>query len=312
MSSPAHRVLVELPESYSENTPTNEELNLMNQDDEIETLRYQIETGSEDPKSDSSNVPTEEIVSDCLGTIAPVTSIPCTYTIGDSNYQPLHTMMFYDNQNHNVHNQPHPHLYSGNEHPYWDTDHFVQMSSMTVPISDSSQYFTQQHQIHPNRIETHQSPHMSVAILPPNQFEENQDQQNADRHNNDSKSLNQTFSRSSPVMSDIENANDLVESQTCKRKRRRRRKRSTTTLLEHWSASSWRESSSSPTLVNRALHNEIERRRRHRIKECCDALKELVPGLSDKTDKATVLEQTVRFVKHSFDCPNKCTCGSMN
>lgn len=47
----------------------------------------------------------------------------------------------------------------------------------------------------------------------------------------------------------------------------------------------------------RESHNNIERRRRLRIKQCCDVLRTLVPGLSGKTDKASVLEQTVEFVR---------------
>ena len=49
---------------------------------------------------------------------------------------------------------------------------------------------------------------------------------------------------------------------------------------------------------NKSQHNEIERTRRLRIKNCCDTLRGLVPGLGDKVDKANVLEYTVRFVKH--------------
>lgn len=65
----------------------------------------------------------------------------------------------------------------------------------------------------------------------------------------------------------------------------------------------------SQTPTNRELHNEIERRRRLRIKQCCDILRTLVPGLSEKTDKATVLEHTVKFVSHLSKCPAfKCKC----
>lgn len=71
-------------------------------------------------------------------------------------------------------------------------------------------------------------------------------------------------------------------------------------------------SSSSATVTgatNREMHNEIERRRRLRIKYCCDILRGLVPGVNDKTDKATVLEHTVRFVRHLKRCPNfSCNC----
>lgn len=65
----------------------------------------------------------------------------------------------------------------------------------------------------------------------------------------------------------------------------------------------------SQTPTNRELHNEIERRRRLRIKQCCDILRTLVPGLSEKTDKATVLEHTVKFVNHLSKCPTfECKC----
>lgn len=71
-----------------------------------------------------------------------------------------------------------------------------------------------------------------------------------------------------------------------------------------------REQSDSPQQqTNREVHNEIERRRRLRIKQCCDVLRNLVPGLSDKTDKATVLEHTVKYVNHLSSCPNfNCSC----
>lgn len=55
-------------------------------------------------------------------------------------------------------------------------------------------------------------------------------------------------------------------------------------------------------------HNEIERRRRFRIKDSCDLLKTMVPGLMAKTDKARVLEQTVRYVRHLHSCPDSRIC----
>lgn len=62
--------------------------------------------------------------------------------------------------------------------------------------------------------------------------------------------------------------------------------------------------------TNREMHNEIERRRRSRIKHCCEVLRTLVPGLNDKTDKATVLEHTVKFVDHLANCPGcRCRCS---
>lgn len=66
---------------------------------------------------------------------------------------------------------------------------------------------------------------------------------------------------------------------------------------------------STSSISNRELHNEIERRRRSRIKNCCEILRTLVPGVTDKTDKATVLEHTVSFVKHLMNCPGfNCKC----
>ncbi|XP_052800240.1 uncharacterized protein LOC128231448 [Mya arenaria] len=46
----------------------------------------------------------------------------------------------------------------------------------------------------------------------------------------------------------------------------------------------------------REQHNQKERRRRARIKEACNLLRQLVPGMSDKTDKATVFEFAARYV----------------
>lgn len=46
----------------------------------------------------------------------------------------------------------------------------------------------------------------------------------------------------------------------------------------------------------REIHNQKERRRRARIKEACNLLRQLVPGMSDKTDKATVFEFAARYV----------------
>lgn len=56
-------------------------------------------------------------------------------------------------------------------------------------------------------------------------------------------------------------------------------------------------------------HNAVERQRRSRIKQCCDILRSLVPGLSDKADKATVLEWAVHYVNHLTDYHGfKCDC----
>lgn len=60
---------------------------------------------------------------------------------------------------------------------------------------------------------------------------------------------------------------------------------------------------------SREQHNDIERRRRLRIRQCCELLRAVVPGVSERTDKAAVLEQTARFVSHLAKCPNfKCCC----
>lgn len=245
--------------------------------------------------------------------LAPVdSSMPCTYTTCEgSQYQPLHPMMFYDNsaQNHIQTSQNQQHLFGSSTQHYWDSEQYLQMPPMAIPMThDGSQYLTQNH-----RAGGHNYP-IAVA-LPATALDEDHmayDKrygQNFVLHDSGT-TLNQSVnnSKNTAIASDIENANDSGERRLVKRRRRRRRKRTTVIPFEHWSPSSWQDSSGSPTSINRALHNEIERRRRHRITECCDALKELVPGLSDKTDKATVLEQTVKYVKHIFDCPNKCNC----
>ncbi|XP_067129693.1 uncharacterized protein [Centruroides vittatus] len=48
----------------------------------------------------------------------------------------------------------------------------------------------------------------------------------------------------------------------------------------------------------RENHNEKERKRRNRIKNACQTLRNLVPGMSNKTDKATVFEFTVEYLIH--------------
>ena len=47
---------------------------------------------------------------------------------------------------------------------------------------------------------------------------------------------------------------------------------------------------------SRELHNEKERKRRLRMKHSCMMLRSLIPGVNEKTDKATVLEYTVQFL----------------
>ncbi|KAK6184587.1 hypothetical protein SNE40_001786 [Patella caerulea] len=46
----------------------------------------------------------------------------------------------------------------------------------------------------------------------------------------------------------------------------------------------------------RETHNLKERRRRARIKEACDLMRNLIPGMSEKTDKATVFEFAARYI----------------
>ncbi|XP_060078136.1 uncharacterized protein LOC132557610 [Ylistrum balloti] len=51
-----------------------------------------------------------------------------------------------------------------------------------------------------------------------------------------------------------------------------------------------------PGEESREQHNMKERRRRLRIKDACDVMRKLVPGMSDKTDKATVFEFGARYI----------------
>ncbi|ESO87311.1 hypothetical protein LOTGIDRAFT_229384 [Lottia gigantea] len=46
----------------------------------------------------------------------------------------------------------------------------------------------------------------------------------------------------------------------------------------------------------RESHNLKERRRRARIKEACDLMRTIIPGMSEKTDKATVFEFGARYI----------------
>ncbi|KAK6972554.1 hypothetical protein BgiMline_023698 [Biomphalaria glabrata] len=46
----------------------------------------------------------------------------------------------------------------------------------------------------------------------------------------------------------------------------------------------------------RESHNMKERRRRARIKDACNLMRQLVPGISKKTDKATVFEFSARYI----------------
>lgn len=48
------------------------------------------------------------------------------------------------------------------------------------------------------------------------------------------------------------------------------------------------------------------------MKRSCQMLRFLVPGLEDKTDKATVLEHAVNYLMHLTQCPlNKCDVSSL-
>jgi len=62
--------------------------------------------------------------------------------------------------------------------------------------------------------------------------------------------------------------------------------------------------------ANKPGHNEKERRRRSRIAISCNILRTLIPGLTEKTDKATVFEHAVKYVQHLHSCPKviKCNC----
>lgn len=68
-----------------------------------------------------------------------------------------------------------------------------------------------------------------------------------------------------------------------------------------------------PSAHSRRSHNETERRRRYRMKKCCEILRRIVPGLEDKTDKAKVLEYTVDYLQHLMECPsNSCNVRIIN
>lgn len=297
----------------------SDELELLNEDDLAQTLQSDCDIRAEEEVNGLVRTSTETTDTGPHNqynhTITSMTPMSCNYTISDSHYQQIHPVVLYDNQTYSDSNKANADLFNNLEHQYWDTDSLLQMSSMTIPISSASQFYTQHQQEYhtSHNAGTHQAYPIAVAMMPSITVEENRRQTSSDKsilqpQIYQNKVENQNPSKSTPVISDIENATDLVDVKTSKRRRKRRRKHAATMPLDHWSASSWQESSCSPISINRALHNEIERRRRHRIAECCDALKKLVPGLSSKTDKATVLEQTVKFVRHSFDCPNKCNC----
>ncbi|XP_041367146.1 uncharacterized protein LOC121381845 [Gigantopelta aegis] len=72
-------------------------------------------------------------------------------------------------------------------------------------------------------------------------------------------------------------------------------------LLPHCLISSPKQRSSSAEssydeVHGRESHNIKERKRRARIKEACDLMRFLVPGMTDKTDKATVFEFGARYI----------------
>ncbi|KAK8756534.1 hypothetical protein V5799_025108 [Amblyomma americanum] len=75
----------------------------------------------------------------------------------------------------------------------------------------------------------------------------------------------------------------------------------TTTSTSHEQGTSPEASSASSAEVpedRRARHNDVERKRRARIKSACDTLRTLVPSLDRSTDAATVFESTVLHIKH--------------
>ena len=50
--------------------------------------------------------------------------------------------------------------------------------------------------------------------------------------------------------------------------------------------------------ASKQSHNEKERRRRSRMRKSCEKLRDLVPGVNEKTDKASVLEIAVEYIQH--------------
>lgn len=60
-----------------------------------------------------------------------------------------------------------------------------------------------------------------------------------------------------------------------------------------------------PNQASRQTHNEKERKRRSRIKQSCELLRNLVPGGNQKTDKASLLEMTVDHLINLQNCLNK-------
>lgn len=71
-----------------------------------------------------------------------------------------------------------------------------------------------------------------------------------------------------------------------------------------------KEKGYNPSTTSRNSHNEKERRRRSRMKYSCQMLRTLIPGIADKTDKATVLEHAVHYVLHMQRCA-KVACDVM-
>ncbi|KAK8779329.1 hypothetical protein V5799_019326 [Amblyomma americanum] len=73
----------------------------------------------------------------------------------------------------------------------------------------------------------------------------------------------------------------------------------TTTTTSDQEGTSPEASSASSSEVpedRRARHNDVERKRRARIKYACDTLRTLVPSLDRSTDAATVFESTVQHI----------------
>lgn len=227
-----------------------------------------------------------------------------SYSIYEPNYQQMHPLIYYEDPISHNH-----HILSSAVSQFWDQEHYVHMPM--IPFGDTSsgtcsaamQMNSHPHHNNLNSLrsaddededalrvdgcaevganeeregEDEQSEEDKKGVVDGNEIENDEEEDESDRTNNDSD--NRTNS------GNLDNCNPII------------------IKLEPSDCFSTQQ-------TNREMHNEIERRRRLRIKQCCDILRNLVPGLSDKTDKATVLEHTVKYVNHLSECPNfNCTC----
>lgn len=208
------------------------------------------------------------------------------YSMYEPHYQPMHPLIYYEEVQpvHNHHNGSHHILSSASPHD-WDHESFVsQMPIISFGDPSSRAYQTA-------------SSTTGVSASSP-------EINTVDCINNNNRlgisehpSYSSTNTGSSPNITSLTSVvDDCGEHQQHENG-----------LIQQSQIST--DSQRQPEQTNRELHNEIERRRRLRIKQCCDILRTLVPGLSDKTDKATVLEHTVKFVNHLVKCPNfRCDC----